>query len=184
MSWAQDYAALNRDFMLHIVMKALRETFGREVGSSEKAVNCHHNYAAIEEHFNRLMECRLCPAMGSAPVSGRPVLSRVMLVGQAPGNREPVMKRPFAWTAGKTLFRWFHERCGLAEEHFRSTVYLAAVCAVRFVLTGFFPFAALVAGGAVNWRTAPATWFFKIIASSIDLARAFSSADIADTASN
>lgn len=84
--------------------------------------------AAIEEHFNRMMECRLCPAMGSAPVSGRPVLSRVMLVGQAPGNREPVMKRPFAWTAGKTLFRWFHERCGLAEEHFRSTVYLAAVC--------------------------------------------------------
>ena len=66
--------------------------------------------------------------MGSAPVSGRPVLSRVMLVGQAPGNREPVLKRPFAWTAGKTLFRWFNERCGVPEEHFRSTVYLAAVC--------------------------------------------------------
>ena len=37
--------------MLHNVMKALREAFGRDVGSSDKAVNCHHNYAAIEEHF-------------------------------------------------------------------------------------------------------------------------------------
>lgn len=49
--WAQDYAALNRDFMLHNVMKALREAFGRDVSSDAKAVNCHHNYAAIEEHF-------------------------------------------------------------------------------------------------------------------------------------
>jgi len=60
-------------------------------------------------------------------VSGGAVLSKVMLVGQAPGAKEPVMGRPFAWTAGKTLFRWFNEATGLTEEQFRAKVYMAAV---------------------------------------------------------
>ena len=33
--------------------------------------------------------------------------SRVMLVGQAPGRREPVVGRPFAWTAGGRCFHGF-----------------------------------------------------------------------------
>ena len=49
--WAQDYAALNRDLMLFNVMKAMRDEFGRDIGSTDHAVNCHHNYANIEEHF-------------------------------------------------------------------------------------------------------------------------------------
>jgi uracil-DNA glycosylase len=61
-------------------------------------------------------------------VSGGPVVSKVMLVGQAPGDKEPLLGRPFAWTAGKTLFHWFEEACGLSETQFRSHVYLAAVC--------------------------------------------------------
>jgi len=61
-------------------------------------------------------------------VSGGPVLSRVMLVGQAPGVKEPVLGRPFAWTAGKTLFRWFEQACGIDEAAFRASVYMAAVC--------------------------------------------------------
>lgn len=51
LQWAQDYAALNRDLMLFRVMRALRETFKREIGTTRGAVNCHHNYATIEEHF-------------------------------------------------------------------------------------------------------------------------------------
>ena len=62
------------------------------------------------------------------PVSGGPVVSRVMLVGQAPGVREPVFGRPFAWTAGKTLFRWLEEACAMDEIAVRSQVYFAAVC--------------------------------------------------------
>ena len=62
------------------------------------------------------------------PVSGGPVLSRVILVGQAPGTREPVLARPFAWTAGRTLFGWFNEFCGMTEAHVRSQIYFAAVC--------------------------------------------------------
>jgi uracil-DNA glycosylase len=61
-------------------------------------------------------------------VSGGPVLSKVMLVGQAPGDKEPIMGRPFAWTAGKTLFKWFEQSAGLSEEQFRAQIYMAAVC--------------------------------------------------------
>jgi uracil-DNA glycosylase len=50
-----------------------------------------------------------------------------MIVGQAPGIREPIRARPFAHTAGKTLFRWFEEFCGMNEAAVRSTVYFAAV---------------------------------------------------------
>lgn len=61
------------------------------------------------------------------PVIGNPVASPVILVGQAPGSKEIEVHRPFAWTAGKTLFRWFGE-IGLAEAQFRERVYMAAVC--------------------------------------------------------
>ncbi|MCA9590135.1 MAG: uracil-DNA glycosylase [Myxococcales bacterium] len=60
-------------------------------------------------------------------VHGPPVVSRVMLVGQAPGPREGAIGHPFAWTAGKTLFRWFDEALGVPEATFRERVYIAAV---------------------------------------------------------
>jgi uracil-DNA glycosylase len=60
-------------------------------------------------------------------VSGLPVMSPVMLIGQAPGTREGPAGKPFAWTAGKTMFGWFAE-IGLSEEQFRTRVYMAAVC--------------------------------------------------------
>jgi uracil-DNA glycosylase len=66
--------------------------------------------------------------MQSTPVSGGAVGSDVILVGQAPGPREPVLQRPFAHTAGKTLFRWFEEFCGMNEAAVRSRIYFAAVC--------------------------------------------------------
>lgn len=83
---------------------------------------------ALLDHVRELHACRRCPRMSSAPVSGPAVSSRVLLVGQAPGVREPQMGRPFAWTAGKTLFRWFEQACGFGEEVFRRRVYMAAVC--------------------------------------------------------
>ena len=66
--------------------------------------------------------------MNPPPVSGGAILSKVMIVGQAPGVREPVRKRPFAHTAGQTLFRWFERFCGMGELNVRSSVYFAAVC--------------------------------------------------------
>lgn len=51
--WAQDYAAHNRALMMHAVLKALREEFGRDIATFDNAVQCHHNYASVEEHFGQ-----------------------------------------------------------------------------------------------------------------------------------
>ncbi len=50
-----------------------------------------------------------------------------MLIGQAPGDKEGPAGKPFAWTAGKTMFGWFSQ-IGITEEAFRERVYMAAVC--------------------------------------------------------
>jgi uracil-DNA glycosylase len=82
----------------------------------------------LEDLVLRLRGCTLCPKMHRPAVSGGPVWSRVISVGQAPGTKEPVLGRPFAWTAGKTLFGWFEKACGMSEAEFRSRIYMAAVC--------------------------------------------------------
>src|SRR3982750_1839444 len=82
----------------------------------------------LENHVARLRRCRRCPRVIPPPVSGGAVMSDVMIIGQAPGVREPVLRRPFAHTAGKTLFRWFEEFCGMNEPMVRSKIYFAAVC--------------------------------------------------------
>lgn len=83
---------------------------------------------AIEPHLRSLSACRKCPAMFKPVVVGRPVTSRILLIGQAPGVKEPVLGRPFAWTAGKTLFRWIESALGWDEETTRDRIYFAAVC--------------------------------------------------------
>jgi uracil-DNA glycosylase len=82
----------------------------------------------LERHVSELLACKQCPEMHKPVVSGGPVVSKIILVGQAPGDKEPLLKRPFAWTAGKTLFRWFEESSGISEANFRSSIYMAAVC--------------------------------------------------------
>ena len=83
---------------------------------------------SIEAHVKRLQSCNLCPRMQKPVVTGQAVSSKVLLVGQAPGVKEPLFQKPFAWTAGKTLFKWFKESCAMEEDFFRSRVYMAAVC--------------------------------------------------------
>jgi uracil-DNA glycosylase len=83
---------------------------------------------ALESHLSELLACRRCPAMHKPVVAGRPVTSRILLVGQAPGVKEPVLGRPFAWTAGKTLFKWIDSSVGWSEDEARERIYFAAVC--------------------------------------------------------
>ena len=78
-------------------------------------------------HQHALAQCRRCTDMQGKPVYGYPNASAVMLIGQAPGIKEMEVNRPFAWTAGKTLFKWFAE-LGISENDFRERVYMAAVC--------------------------------------------------------
>jgi uracil-DNA glycosylase len=83
---------------------------------------------AVQKHLQKLSACTLCPKMQKPVVVGRPVTSRILLVGQAPGDKEPKFGRPFAWTAGKTLFKWFNEALGWSEDEVRDRIYFAAVC--------------------------------------------------------
>ena len=86
------------------------------------------NQKNLDKHLIKLKACHRCPKMHKPVVVGEAALSKVILVGQAPGVKEPVLQRPFAWTAGKTLFRWFREGVGIEEQAFREWVYMAAVC--------------------------------------------------------
>ena len=84
--------------------------------------------SAVEKHLAALRACERCPRMQRPVVTGRAVASRVVLVGQAPGDKEPRLGRPFAWTAGKTLFKWFAVAPGWTEDEVRDRIYFAAVC--------------------------------------------------------
>jgi len=84
--------------------------------------------AAVKKHLAKLSACTTCPRMHRPAVVGRPAASRIILIGQAPGDKEPKLGRPFAWTAGKTLFKWFNEALGWSEDETRDRVYFAAVC--------------------------------------------------------
>jgi uracil-DNA glycosylase len=83
--------------------------------------------ARLTALHGELAECRACPKMQGTPVHGPPVVSRILLVGQAPGPREAALGRPFAWTAGRTLFSWFEQALGCTEATFRERVYIAAM---------------------------------------------------------
>ncbi|MCW9030758.1 MAG: uracil-DNA glycosylase family protein [Gammaproteobacteria bacterium] len=81
----------------------------------------------IKHHQAQLKKCTQCPDMFGPPVTGNPIASPIMLIGQAPGDKEIIIPKPFAWTAGKTLFKWF-KQLGVDENDFRNLVYIAAVC--------------------------------------------------------
>jgi tRNA-splicing ligase RtcB len=49
MTWAQDYARMNRDTMMNIVLAALKRRFP-EMSILGEVVNCHHNFTSWEEH--------------------------------------------------------------------------------------------------------------------------------------
>jgi len=81
----------------------------------------------IIQHQSELKECECCENMIRPVITGTPVHASIMTVGQAPGIHEGKVGKPFGWTAGKTLFKWFAS-IGVEEEQFRQNVYMAAVC--------------------------------------------------------
>jgi tRNA-splicing ligase RtcB (3'-phosphate/5'-hydroxy nucleic acid ligase) len=49
--WAQDYALWNRREMMRLIVNALK-TVLPNFSASKEAINCHHNYVAIENHYD------------------------------------------------------------------------------------------------------------------------------------
>lgn len=81
----------------------------------------------ISQIQSAIRECRACENVVGPPVHGSAIHSPVFLLGQAPGPREAHYGKPFAYTGGRTLFRWFNEVSGIDEETFRARIYMAAV---------------------------------------------------------
>ena len=71
--------------------------------------------------------CKQCPKMIGPVVHGPAIETKVILVGQAPGPNEGSLGRPFAWTAGKTLFQWLETATGLTELQIRQKIYISAI---------------------------------------------------------
>ncbi|MCW8962447.1 MAG: uracil-DNA glycosylase family protein [Gammaproteobacteria bacterium] len=82
---------------------------------------------AVKAHQTELSQCCLCPDMIGPVITGEPSTSKIIQIGQAPGIHEGRVGKPFGWTAGKTLFKWY-ESIGIDEDTFRKNVYMAAVC--------------------------------------------------------
>ncbi len=82
---------------------------------------------ALKKLQKKILQCQLCENMQSEPVVGKPVMSKILLIGQAPGIKERDIRKPFAWTAGKTLFKWFAS-LGVDEQAFRDAIYMTAIC--------------------------------------------------------
>jgi tRNA-splicing ligase RtcB (3'-phosphate/5'-hydroxy nucleic acid ligase) len=52
LKWAQRYAMKNREIMMARLLNVFNKMFNhREPFNPEMAVNCHHNYVALEEHY-------------------------------------------------------------------------------------------------------------------------------------
>lgn len=75
--------------------------------------------------------CRRCVDRGllsrASPILPEPTVSRLVLVGQAPGRVEETTHRPFSGRAGRQLFNWL-ARAGLGDEvEARRRVYITSI---------------------------------------------------------
>ncbi len=52
-TWAQRFAQVSRNLMIAQTIRAVANALGRELAPQQEAVNCHHNYVAMENHFGR-----------------------------------------------------------------------------------------------------------------------------------
>ena len=80
----------------------------------------------FRDHVASVFACNACPRMQGSPITGAVWGAKVILVGQAPGVREMSEHRPFAYTAGRTLFKWL-DSIGISEDDFRGRVHMTAV---------------------------------------------------------
>ena len=51
--WAQDFAKANRQFMMRAIIDAVSKSLKMHIFSSEKAINCHHNYVEYEKYYGQ-----------------------------------------------------------------------------------------------------------------------------------
>lgn len=52
-SWAQDFAKVNRSIMMDRAISAVSKSIGLDILTSVRAINCHHNYVSVENHYGQ-----------------------------------------------------------------------------------------------------------------------------------
>lgn len=65
--WAQEFAALNREAMLRLLLKDVRYAMGRDGMTALEVVRCHHNYVAGETHFGEQLYVTRKGAISALP---------------------------------------------------------------------------------------------------------------------
>jgi uracil-DNA glycosylase family 4 len=85
---------------------------------------------SITELQQRILACRACERAGllpqAAPIAHGPAQARVLVVGQAPGQRSHQRRRHFAGPAGRVLAEWF-TRAGFPPGYFHEQAYLSSL---------------------------------------------------------
>ena len=68
LKWAQGYAMKNREIMMMRVLRVFNKMFNhRQPFQPEIAINCHHNYVALEEHYGEKVFVTRKGAINAAP---------------------------------------------------------------------------------------------------------------------
>lgn len=83
-------------------------------------------FKSYNEFVSTLYACQKCKAMQGKPIVGS-VKNKSNFDWAGSGIHEEKHGKPFSYTAGKTLFKWF-KTIGIEEELYRQKVNMSAVC--------------------------------------------------------
>lgn len=90
----------------------------------------HERETALHALQQRIQTCRLCQVQGyltqARPLVSGPPDARVMVIGQAPGQRSIANGRPFSGPGGRTLQKWL-ELAGFPPGYLHARVYLSSL---------------------------------------------------------
>ncbi len=106
-------------------------THQTQTGDQDNGIaNAEDRAAAITALQHRIRSCRLCEQQGYIPVaqpltSGR-ASDRIMVIGQAPGQRSVANGRSFSGPGGGVLHRWL-EQAGFPPGYLHDHVYLSSL---------------------------------------------------------
>lgn len=120
--WAQGFARANREAMMQATLMAISSKLGKEVETSDIAVNCHHNYVNMENHFgSNVLVTRKGAVraregdLGIIPGS----MGAKSFIVRGKGN--PDSFHSCSHGAGRTMSRTKAEKIFTVEDHIKAT---------------------------------------------------------------
>jgi tRNA-splicing ligase RtcB len=124
--WAQSYALTNRQLMMEAALEALRQVPGlppfQAGGAEGVAVNCHHNYVAVEHHYGKNVYVTRKGAVrareGDLGIIPGSMGTRSYIVR---GKGNPESFHSCSHGAGRAMSRAEARRRFTAEDHARAT---------------------------------------------------------------